>query len=68
MTGYDTEQREFETRKLEALSAISVAIATLGSGLTQIVKENTEQGQLLRSVDRKVDRLADMVGALGKLQ
>jgi hypothetical protein len=68
VAGYDTEQREFETRKLEALSAISVAIATLGSGLTQIVKDNVEQSNLLRTVDRKVDRLTDMVGALGKVQ
>lgn len=60
---YDNEQREFETRKLEALSAISVAIATLGSSLTQIVQENAQQGQLLQSVDRKIDRLTDMVTA-----
>lgn len=61
---YDPEQRETEARKLEALNAISTAIATMGSGFAGLVKEHADQTRLLRVVDQKLDRLTDMVQAL----
>lgn len=54
---YDAEERDSEARKLEALTAIGVAISLLSTNLMTMARENIDQSSLLRRMDEKLDRI-----------